>query len=170
MANLGISFSPFNDQQPELNPRNGQAPTPQEAIRVLSLRVPRTVGAGSPVPQALLGAPGGAAFGGGMPGIMGGAPGAPGGMSLEQLLAMLFGQRIGTQPVGPREVAPPFDNTYRFNAPPDYAPAPEPPPAQAPNPRYSFGEKPPDNGQGAGYTPPAPDMNAIAPRRSDRQA
>jgi len=83
MANLGISFSPFEDNKgPNADPRAPQV-SPQEAIRVLSLRVPRVVGAGSPIPGGLLNAPGGAAFGGG----------GGNGMGLEELLAMLFGQR-----------------------------------------------------------------------------
>ena len=83
---LGISFSPFSQQ----NQQQAQTPgtrsvTPQDAIRILSFRPPRTVGAASPIPGALLNAPGGAAFGGG------GQFGAAGG-NLEQLLALLFGQ------------------------------------------------------------------------------
>jgi len=88
MANeLGISFSPFNQQNPQQGQQGapGARPvTPQDAIRILSFRPPRTVGAASPIPGALLNAPGGAGMGGG------GQFGAAGG-NLEQLLALLFG-------------------------------------------------------------------------------
>ncbi len=52
----GISFSPFN-QPPQMG--QGQRPggvTPiQDAIRMLSFRMPSTVGASSPTPQGLMG-------------------------------------------------------------------------------------------------------------------
>src|SRR6185503_7874749 len=61
---------------------NGQKPTPiQQAIQTLSLRIPRTVGAGSPIPGQLLNAPGGSA--------LGGNPNAA--ALLEQIRRMLFG-------------------------------------------------------------------------------
>lgn len=83
MANepLGISFSPF-DQTQQAGGGPGQAPTPQSAIQVRNLRMPRTVGAASPIPGPLLSAPGGAGFGGSF---------GPAGMNLEQLLQLLFG-------------------------------------------------------------------------------
>ena len=80
---LGLSFSPFgqgqNGQDQNRPGGTGGSPTPQDAIKILSLRTPRTVGAASPIPGPLLNAPGGGAFGGS-------------GFGLEQLLALLFGQ------------------------------------------------------------------------------
>ena len=81
---LGISFSPFSQQNQQQNQQGGpgaRAASPQDAIRILSFRPPRTVGAASPIPQQLLNAPGGAALGGF----------GPAGGDLEQLLALLFG-------------------------------------------------------------------------------
>jgi hypothetical protein len=77
---LGISFSPFNPQQQQGGAGGTAAPTPQDAIRILSFRPPRTVGAASPIPGPLLNAPGGSAFG-------------SAGGNLEQLLAILFGAK-----------------------------------------------------------------------------
>jgi hypothetical protein len=90
---LGISFSPFGqpDQGQQQGP-GGRAASPQDAIRVLSFRPPRTVGASSPVAAPLLNAPGAAAFGGGSFG--------PAGGNLDQLLALIFGLRKPMQPGG----------------------------------------------------------------------
>jgi len=76
---LGISFSPFGQDQNASGPGGPRGASPQEAVRILSLRTPRTVGAASPIPSPLMNAPGGASFG-------------PAGANLEQLLAILFGQ------------------------------------------------------------------------------
>jgi hypothetical protein len=84
---FGMSFSPLGQGNPDQKPQG--APQVQEAIRTLSLGIPRVVGGQSPIPQALL--PG--ARGGGSQAVptMGGvAPGAaPGGF--EELLRRLFG-------------------------------------------------------------------------------
>src|SRR5258706_16390745 len=82
---LGDSFSPFGQPNPNQNQqqgvsRGGGPIAPQSAIQTLSFRPPRTVGASSPIPGALLNAPGGAGFG-------------AAGQNLEQLLNLLFGQR-----------------------------------------------------------------------------
>jgi hypothetical protein len=88
---LGISFSPFGQQQNQSGGQGGQsgapAPSPQSAIQMLSFRTPRTVGANSPIPGPLLNAPGGAAFGGQQFGAAGG--------NLEQLLQLIFGRMKG---------------------------------------------------------------------------
>jgi hypothetical protein len=97
MANeLGISFSPFGqpNQQDQQGP-SGRGASPQDAIRVLSFRPPRTVGANAPVASQLLNARGGAGFGGSPLGGFG-----PAGNDLEQLLALLYGLRKPMQPGG----------------------------------------------------------------------
>lgn len=95
---LGLSFSPFNTAQPQNVQGAGQpgaAPSAQDAIRVLSLRLPRVVGAGALAPGPLLNAPGGAAFGGS-------------GFNLEQLLQLLFGQRPGQMGIEPGTMRQPM--------------------------------------------------------------
>ncbi len=113
----GISFSPFN-QPPQMGqggPRPGGVTPIQDAIRMLSFRMPTTVGASSPAPQGIMGgqtAQGGqlgnplalnwlrALFGGGqmpgapLPGMGGGMP--PGGA---------FGGIPGLSRQGPSEGA-----------------------------------------------------------------
>jgi hypothetical protein len=87
---LGISFSPFA-QQPNGASQTGYNPSapasPQDAIRTLSLRLPRVVGASAPAPQALLNSPGSAAFG-------------AAGNNLDQLMAQLFGPNRRLLPGG----------------------------------------------------------------------
>ena len=62
--NYGISFSPL--ENPQFNNQGGRPGAPgaanpiQQAIRTLSYRTPRTVGAPSPIPNALLQSAGGA--------------------------------------------------------------------------------------------------------------
>lgn len=141
MPNFGISFSPFSDDNSgKQNPRGPQV-SPQEAIRVLSLRVPRTVGAGSPIPGQLLNGAGGAAFGGAQT-PSGPTPGTPN-MGLEELLAMLFGQRRSMS----QGLSLPIDQSPGGNSaggtfPPmipgagDY-PAPPPQPTPAPPPKFT---------------------------------
>lgn len=103
---LGQSFAPLGND-PQQRPQGGIGGSPiQEAIRTLSLRVPRWTGGGTaPAPQALLQSPGmggmpgmsgtenpimqalmrmiQGGFGGGMPSMMSqGGPQMPGGMPL----------------------------------------------------------------------------------------
>lgn len=105
MNNFGISFSPFGNDNPNNNNQRGDSggatPSPQEAIRVLSLRVPRTVGVASPIPSMLLNAQGGGGFGGG-----GGPQGMPPG-GMEELLRRLFGQ-AAQGPMGMPSMAAPM--------------------------------------------------------------
>lgn len=95
MDNFGLSFSPLGQGGPT-NPNNPGTPSGggnpvQDAIKVLSLRIPKVVGAGAPSPQVLLGGAGGG------PGGAGAAPGAAGfggggnAALFEQLLRSLFG-------------------------------------------------------------------------------
>lgn len=106
MASIpGLTFSPLA-QQGGPNGEGNAAPSVQEAIRTLSYKIPRTVGAASPIPQALLSAPGGAGVS--RPGSMGGAPSAgpmgqaPGAPTLgfEELLRKLFGLGAPEQMAG----------------------------------------------------------------------
>ena len=138
MPNLGISFSPFSDQT-ETNP-HAPSPTPQDAIRVLSLRYPRTVGAASPIPQQLLAGQGNGAAS--FAGVM------PQAMNLDQLLAMLFGQqRPSTQPLPARGIAGPgqtMGGSFPGYQAPVEQPAEEPTPAPLPLPGFKVGQRPGD--------------------------
>ena len=82
---LGLSFAPGqNDDTNRMG--GGQAQTPvQEAIRILSLRLPRLLGAGAPTSPALMGGPGGMARG------SAGLGGPPSNPIIEQLLRAIFG-------------------------------------------------------------------------------
>lgn len=95
MDTPGISFSLFdNDENKQGKGANG-AVSPQEAIRVLSLHIPKVVGAYSPIPSMLLNAQGSAGLGS----MQGGTMDQPGG-SLEEILRRLFGGMQGPQ-MGP---------------------------------------------------------------------
>jgi hypothetical protein len=80
---LGMSFAPNDDPTAQ---RRGPSPAPiQEAIRVLSLQMPRVIGANSPNPAALMSQ---------MSGQMNGGQGLGGPTSnpiIEQLLRALMG-------------------------------------------------------------------------------
>ena len=157
---LGISFSPFGeDKGPNADPRGPQV-SPQEAIRVLSLRVPRVVGVHSPIPQALLNAPGGASFGAAQVPSAAGTPR----FDLEQLLEMLYGRRqqpgfVTTPPMPVRDIAGGSGGTTRVDVPPMYAPPDEvrqPIPWDPdPLPRVVVGQRP-----GSGDLPSGPGLPA----------
>lgn len=145
---FGISFSPFDNQRNTARPgQSGAAPSPQEAIKILSLHVPRVVGSASPIPGALLNAPGSAGLGGP------GTAQAPN-LGLEELLRRLFGG--GAQP-GAGGIAPmtppPFQPSPSYTPQPSYqppspGPSYQPPPYQPPNP-------PPYLPSPGPYTPPS---------------
>lgn len=84
-ADFGLSFVPGQASPQGGGPQGGAlgggpvSPPVQQAIKMLSLRLPRVVGANAMAPGALLNAPG------------------AGGMNLQQLLALMFGQH----PQGP---------------------------------------------------------------------
>lgn len=106
---FGLTFVPSNAP----DKTRGSAPDPnanvQEAIRTLSLHIPKVVGAKAPTSAALLN-------GQGSQGI-----GAPGGMGLEQILALLFGQArpmAGPQSPGTADLgAMSFGNPQTSGAP-----------------------------------------------------
>lgn len=151
---LGISFSPFGDNDPSKRPQG--APTPQQAIQVLSYRYPRVVGASSPAPAALLNGRGSA----GLPG---------GGMDLEQLLAMLFGAR---RPEMPQRMEPDLGRMQLPGLQPSAPAAPSQPPAPgprtpAPNPGVGFvdpGDMSPSDPFGS-QNRPSPPIDRVPERR-----
>lgn len=149
--NFGLSFSPLGDRNGGQNdPREGGgagASPIQDAIRVLSLRIPQFAGPGSIAPQQLLNSPGAAGI----------AP--PGGLQpggLEQFLKFLFGQMAGAsgmQPTAPMPGGMP-------GAPGGAAPPKIGPGVQAPAPGGAFPEIPGPQGPqappqmpGTGNTP-----------------
>lgn len=79
MDPLGLSFMPGDAGNADPN-KSQQSPV-QQAIQTLSLRIPRTVGAGSAAPGQLLNSPGGSALGGNVNSAA----------LLEQIRRMLFG-------------------------------------------------------------------------------
>lgn len=65
---LGFSFAPGSDIQMRGDAQGNGAPTtlsPQQAVKILSLRVPERVPSNAPINASLLNAPGGAAAGAG---------------------------------------------------------------------------------------------------------
>lgn len=128
---LGTSFAPLNDPMRRDAPA-GPVPI-QEAIKVLSLRLPRVSGASAPTPSQLLA---------GMPGAGTGAMGGPtSNPIIEQLLRALFGGRQQSQiqglPGAPDlqqggQSFSPFPG-FRFAQAPS-APMPSAPPTPAPAP------------------------------------
>lgn len=85
---FGVSFSPTGDgqQRNQQDPQGSQTPI-QDAIKLLSLRIPSFRGQGGIAPQSLM-------QGSGSLGVMGQA--GPGGM--QQMLAQLFGQQGQSAP------------------------------------------------------------------------
>src|SRR3954468_22422387 len=107
--NFGLSFAPLGQSasgasgSPAGPGGTGGSVNPlQDAIRVLSLRIPRTVGASPIAPAPLLNAVGSAGVSQPQ-----GTPMQPG-MDLETLLRRLFG--MGTQAAPPTTAAPPYAN------------------------------------------------------------
>jgi hypothetical protein len=118
---FGLSFSPATTTDKTKAMADPNAPV-QEAIRTLSLRIPKVTGGKGLAPAPLLNSMGSQGMG------------MPGGMGLEQLLAMLFGQRQPAQPGGPMSPggAPLSPATSSFGAgqtsqPPQTMPRPSQP-------------------------------------------
>lgn len=154
---IGQSFAPLGDPNNPTRQQggNGQASNPvQEAIRVLSLRLPRVLGAGTPAPGVLLNSPGGSMLPG-LPGATGGAPANP----LTTILRQLFGPTVGAPSMmgapAPMQQSAPPPNVEYGNEPPKaptltaapLPPMPEPEPVQAPVfvPRPQFRNRPNTN-------------------------
>jgi len=104
-SDLGLTFSPTATTDPTKAQRDPNAPV-QEAIRTLSLRIPKVLGARGMAPAPLLNGPGAA-------GVMN-----PQGMDLERLLRMLFGQMTGQTPAQSAPgTAPLSPSSASFGAP-----------------------------------------------------
>lgn len=94
---FGLSFSPTTTTDPRKAQADPNAPV-QEAVRTLSLRLPRVVGARGAAPQPLLNGPGSAGLGPlAAPGAGMAGPGGPS-FGIEQLLMTLFGAGAAPAP------------------------------------------------------------------------
>lgn len=126
MAMPGMTFSPGSDKGPSASPV-------QDAIRLLSFRMPSVVGQGAPSPPGVLAGTPPPPGGGGMPGQgMGGPPGTGAGPVnpiLEQFLRLLMQGGMGAQGAGGAGMgwAPP--PSVGYTPPVDHAPGPSQPPA-----------------------------------------
>lgn len=80
MDQPGVSFSPFNQRPGQASPGAVQSPV-QDAIKIISFRMPSTVGASAPAPASLLGGP------------TPQGPGLGGGLMQEFLKRLLLGQQ-----------------------------------------------------------------------------
>ena len=154
MPNFGLSFLP-EDNGMDRNRPQGQpsgAPPLQQAIKLLSLRLPRVAGANALAPGPLLNAPGG------------GGLGAP---PLQALLQRLFGPQSGPMKIpfgqmpGAGGFIPGADGMMSGGASAPMLPASPPitpgkgtfPPMGPPAPRITPGMRP---GEGGGYAGPPP--------------
>jgi hypothetical protein len=150
---LGQSFAPMGDEDMQ-NRGNGNGASPvQEAIRTLTTRLPRTIGAGAIAPGMLLNSPGASGLPGGMPGGMPGAgPEAEATNPLLDALRRILGGTFagGNLPggasipaphvipgVGPGEPAPGTFNPGGFDEEPPMPPLP--PPVQGTRPPRDMG-------------------------------
>ena len=146
----GVSFQPgsFEQEQQRRQSQNGSAQGVQEAIKVLSLRLPKVVGAQAVSPQALLSSPGG----GGNPQVN---------SLVENVLSQIFGQQRGKEPGAPAPMVPPVIGDRAGQSHP-YAQPQSPSPAAAPEPQnYWDLFRPPSvpriiPGDGPSYTPAPP--------------
>ena len=143
---LGLSFAPRSQDEIAARGTGGPSPSPiQEAIRILSLRLPRAFGASAPAPSALM-------AGAGAPSRAAALPGPTTNPILEQLLRALLG---GMAPQGMARGLPglpvPGGAMGAFGLPPGpMGPAPRSPIL---TPGFRFEQQPPSPGPVA---PPAP--------------
>lgn len=170
MADLGMSFSPFNQDasgKAQAGQTAGAAPV-QDAIKILSLRTPTVVGASAPAPQSLLGGPT----------VQGGSVGTAGSAdALQALLRRLLMAQAPSAAPGGQPPSSPFALTPGATAPmaPSMAPL-SAPPTDPPLPvSFNFGT---GNQPGAtpGQTPPPTQSSSpfspspipgVAPRGGD---
>jgi hypothetical protein len=138
---IGQSFAPLGDQNDPVKPQNQPGSNPvQEAIKVLTLRMPRVLGGGAPAAPELLNSMGGAAVQN----------------PVAAFLAQLFGQQ-GQQGSRPEVMSSPWGQ-----------PAPAPAPAPAPLPRLEYQEPgvegpPPPSRPGTSVPPRSPFQNRPNP-------
>ena len=151
---LGLTFAPTNQNLQEAQAGGGPGGSPvQQAIRVLSLRMPRSprvVGAPGIAPQALLQAPGAAGIPtppGMVPNLAAGMPSGAGGANpmLEFLRRLLSG---GATPMQAGSFSAPLPHVG-FALPP--VPSAEAPMSQAPAP--PLWQPPTGIGRGGPYEP-----------------
>ena len=128
---FGLTFSPTTSLNKDRNAANADANGPvQEAIRTLSLRIPKVTGGKGLAPQPLLNSMGSQGLG------------TPGGMNLEMLLKMLFGQGGGMNPQGMGQTQPMPGGSMGAPAPmPNFSPGVG---GSAPTPQFTPGSEAPN--------------------------
>lgn len=126
---LGFSFQPGADQGQMQDQAVGgtkpNASTPQEAVQIRSLRVPRVLPANAPIARGLLAGPGGAINGSG-------APGASGLTSLVQALLQAFQPQMATPQMPTGQTLPTFGSSAPQPTGPQFQGTIDTPPQQAP--------------------------------------
>jgi hypothetical protein len=131
---IGQSFAPLGDDNDPTKPQNqpGAANPVQEAIKVLTLRMPRVLGGGAPAAPELLNSMGGAAVQN----------------PVAAILAQLFAQapQMGGGPMGGSPAPPPPPAPSALKPKLDFIPnEPEPSPANRVPPRTQFPNRPNQN-------------------------
>lgn len=154
MADLGMSFSPFNQDasgKAQAGQTAGAAPV-QDAIKILSLRTPTVVGASAAAPQALLGGPT----------VQGGSVGTAGSAdALQALLRRLLMAQAASAAPGGQPPSSPFALTPGMAAPLAPSAAPSAPPTDPPLPvSFNFGT---GNQPQPGSQPTAPPSQPSSP-------
>lgn len=121
MAMPGMTFSPGSERTQSASPV-------QDAIRLLSFRMPSVVGQGAPSPPGVLAGTPPPPGGGGMPGQGMGAPGgsAPLNPILEQFLKLLMSGGMGAQGAGGSPMGWSPAPTVGYTPPVEHAPGPSP--------------------------------------------
>lgn len=150
---IGQSFAPLGDPTQQ-RPSAGGANTagPQEAIRVLNLRMPRVFGAGAPAPAQLLTSPGSA----GLPQQNAHNP------LIEAILRAVMGGFGGGPQVAPSAPGGMPPGGMSQGMPGGGAPAPSP---TIPAPAVHYQPNPPGRGGTAGPNPPLPREDRPTPGR-----
>jgi hypothetical protein len=126
---LGQSFAPLGDPN---DPEQSQRPDGngvQEAIRTMSLRLPRVLGAGAPAPAELLTGLGGAALNNPLAAL------------LTQLIGQLSGQQGGGAPTAPTPTTDGLKPKLHYQ---ETDPTTLPPPAPPGRPRFPGGPQRPN--------------------------
>lgn len=153
LDSIGLSFAPGQRANPQQGPDQGNLSPVQQAIKILSLRVPQNAGAGGITPNALLTGPGAAGLGA-----------AGGGFDLMALLRQLFQQGpnamgAGQAPLG----APPLPHVTPGQGPMTPQPGPGMPTFPTPGGGPAIDRRQPGIGNRSG----APILNDL-PSGTDR--